>query len=42
MKKVKKVYVVGIKAHGDAPALWVELKDMEKFLASKIIKKYLK
>ena len=42
LNKIKKTYVVGIKAHRDAPALWVDLKDMDKFLKSKVIKEYLK
>jgi len=33
----KKIYVVGIKARGDAPALWIDIKDTKKMLESKTI-----
>lgn len=42
IRKEKPIYVVAIKAHGDAPALWVSLKDVEKFTKSKTIKSMLK
>jgi hypothetical protein len=42
MTKEKLIKVVAIKPTGDAPALWVALDDMEKFLKSKTIKKVIK
>ena len=38
---MKNIYVVGIKAKGDAPALYIKSTDVEKLCESKLIEKVL-